>query len=312
MKIKPSSILILLLSIFLTSCDLPFIAKKNAGLQISSSPNTGIFLNDKHVGSTVYDNDKIQPGEYTIKLVPESGLGLSWESKVNLISGVTTVIFRQLGQSEETSSGYILTLEPSKDKENASLEIVTDPDKAVVNIDGEPKGFSALALDKLSPGQHVILITAPGYIEKSINANLRKGYTLRASVQLARSEIEIPVDNETEIDIESEESKEETLDQAEESPKPSDSPTPKVTTKVSATPKAEIKLDPPYITVLETDTGYLNVRETPSTGSDNVIAKIKPGESYPFIEKNNTGWYKIEITDDEEGWISGKYVKLVE
>jgi len=304
-------LVLIISSLFLSACSLPFISEKKAGLSVTASPNAGVFLNGNHVGSTPYYDEKVKAGEYTIKIVPEGGIGLPWESNISLMPGIMTVISRQLGQTEETSSGYFLTLNPNGSKDKTNIEVVTLPDKSVVNIDGESRGFSPISLDNITPGEHVLLITAPGYIDRSINANLRIGHTLKASVQLARSEITDNTETDIVDDAENNEpnsSEDEILD---EKTTPTAKPTVKPTAKSTAKPKPTINLDPPYITVLQTDTGYLNVREEPSTKSD-ILVKIKPGESYPFVEKNNTGWYKIEYLQGEEGWISGKYVKLVQ
>jgi len=301
MKINLKIISILIICILLSSCSLPFSPDKKAGLSITASPNAGIFLNDSHVGSTPYYNEKMKTGEYAIKIVPESGIGLPWESKITLLPGIMTVISRQLGQTEESSSGYFLTLQPDGNKDKANIEVVTVPDKSVINIDGESRGFSPIALDNITSGEHVILVTAPGYIERSINANLRTGHVLKASIQLARSEIATNSAQNIETTTEASPSDQVLDDKATTTP------------KATSNPKPKTNLKPPYITVLDTPTGYLNVRQEPSTSSsENIIAKIKPGESYVFLEKNNSGWDKIEIAAGEEGWVSSKYVKLTE
>ena len=33
-------------------------------------------------------------------------------------------------------------------------------------------------------------------------------------------------------------------------------------------------------------------------------------EVYRFIESDESGWYKIKLSDGKEGWISGQYAKL--
>ncbi len=61
------------------------------------------------------------------------------------------------------------------------------------------------------------------------------------------------------------------------------------------------------ITVTETPTGWLNVREQPSVEGA-LVAKIYPGESYEYKEIQNE-WYKIILNDKKEGWVSGQYIK---
>ncbi|MCX6765469.1 MAG: SH3 domain-containing protein [Candidatus Moranbacteria bacterium] len=64
------------------------------------------------------------------------------------------------------------------------------------------------------------------------------------------------------------------------------------------------------LTVKDTPTGWLNVRESASTGG-NVIGKVYPKESYNYIE-NQDNWYRIVLKDKKEGWVNGEYVQLEE
>jgi hypothetical protein len=54
---------------------------------------------------------------------------------------------------------------------------------------------------------------------------------------------------------------------------------------------------------------YVNVRIEPNTSSD-VIAKVNPGDTFTFQDiKDN--WYKISVTAEKIGWVSGDYVKVL-
>ena len=66
----------------------------------------------------------------------------------------------------------------------------------------------------------------------------------------------------------------------------------------------------PKVRVLPTGVGFLRVRSGPGT-SYTEIAKIHPGETYPFLE-DKSGWYRIVLDDGREGWIIGKYAEEVE
>jgi len=61
------------------------------------------------------------------------------------------------------------------------------------------------------------------------------------------------------------------------------------------------------LVIKQTPTGWLNVREKPSSSSE-IITKVYPGESYPFSEIKS-GWYKILLKDLTEGWVANQYVK---
>jgi hypothetical protein len=61
------------------------------------------------------------------------------------------------------------------------------------------------------------------------------------------------------------------------------------------------------VEILDTPTGFLRVRATPSTGASE-ITQVDPGEKFPLLEER-AGWYKIKLTDGKEGWVSGQYAK---
>lgn len=284
--------------LFLSSCTFPFGKKKKAALQVVSTPKATVFLNGNHVGQTPYFNEKLKPGEYTLKIVPEAveDSFLSWQGIVKLNPGIMTVVNRSLAESEDKSSGYVLSLEPMAEKKEAKISVISTPDGVVVNLDGEPKGFTPLVLENVPAGERLLTVSAPGFKEETIKAKAAKGYKLMINVQLAR-EIEEEIEEEEEEEIEEE---------ATESAKPAED----LEEGEEATEGAE--MERPYVKIKDTPTGWLNVRSEPSTAGkeETVLTKINPGEVYKFIEANETGWYKIEYEKGKQGWISGKYATL--
>lgn len=78
----------------------------------------------------------------------------------------------------------------------------------------------------------------------------------------------------------------------------------------SAAPVAENNLPPVALyrlEILNTETGYLNVRSEASTKSE-LVGKALPGETYEYSLKQG-GWYQIILNDGKQGWVSGKYAK---
>jgi len=66
------------------------------------------------------------------------------------------------------------------------------------------------------------------------------------------------------------------------------------------------------VEILPTSTGFLRVRAEPTTSGEE-LARVDPGERYNYVETDeDTGWFKIEYEEGEEGWISNEYGKLVE
>ncbi len=276
--------------------------KNPAALQISTTPKAIVFIDGTQVGTTPFLDDKIEPGEHQVKLVPETTDEnlVTWEGRVDLTQGIMVVINRVLGTKESDSSGEILTLEKISSRDKSSLAVVSMPDQAVVKIDGEPKGFAPILIEDLTPNDYQVVVSSPGYQEKTISAKTIAGYKLIANVQLAKE-----IEGIEEATPSAEEEENEESEETTPTPEAKATPTPKV--KTSPTPEPE----KPYVRIKDTSTGWLRVREGPSTG-DTELAKVEPDETFPYLGETTNGWHKIEYEKDKEGWISGVYAELVE
>lgn len=62
----------------------------------------------------------------------------------------------------------------------------------------------------------------------------------------------------------------------------------------------------PQLLVLETPTGFLRVRDKPSTLSKEVT-RVKPGDTLILLEELPS-WYRVRLPDDTEGYVSSAYV----
>jgi hypothetical protein len=62
------------------------------------------------------------------------------------------------------------------------------------------------------------------------------------------------------------------------------------------------------LVINDTPTGWLRVRTSPR-GEE--IGKVNPGETYPIISEKD-GWYEIEISGENIGWVSGQYASIIE
>jgi hypothetical protein len=291
MKTKGIIIIVVVLALVLVGLIIKskFFGRQGPGaLQISTTPTATVFLDGSQVGITPYFDDKIKSGEHTVKLVPESTEGslTSWEGKVNLLPGILTSIKRTFAANEAESSAEMITLEKAGRKDTSSLAVISIPDQAVVKLNGEPKGFTPLSLEDLTPADYQITISSSGYEEKTVAAHTIGGYKLIVNVKLAQT-----MEGIEEATPSSETGGEET----------EATPTP----KAEATPPAK-----PYVKVKDTPTGFLRVRLGPSTTATET-AQIKPGEMYTYLDEEENGWLKIEYKKDEEGWVSGVYVDLI-
>ncbi len=258
-----------------------YFFSKDAGrgaLQVTSNPKSKVYLDGKLIGETPLckcDADQtIQAGSYTIKLIPVQGNFRSFEEKITISSSVLTVVDRTFGEGA-FSSGSIISLVKLNEKDETELSVVTFPDKAILTLDNSqsPSGVSPLLLKDLTESDHELKVSKEGYIDKVLRIRTIKGYRLEATVTLSV----LP-------------------DVSSSSAFPEISPT--ETPVEEASPSAKV-------TILQTPTGFLRVREDATTASTE-ITRVNPGEEYEFLDEKN-GWYKIKLNDSEEGWVSGQY-----
>lgn len=261
--------------------------KTPAGLEINTSPPATVFINDQDLGSTPYSDKNIKPGEYTIRLVPDPGeIELQpWETTITLDAAVTTIINRTFASNETEATSYTLQLRPDVDKSKAFISVVSDPDTASITIDSTSHGFTPVSKIELVPGGHNVDVSSPGFKSISISVNLIEGYNLIVNANLAREIILLEKSQATPSATLGDDLPEEEGDLLAE------------------------ELDRPYVIIEETGTGWLRVRDAPNSTTAEELGKINLGEKLPFIESNETGWYKVTF-EGEDGWISGRFATL--
>ncbi|MDO8514968.1 MAG: PEGA domain-containing protein [bacterium] len=241
-----------------------------AAVQIQSFPKADVYLNDTKVGQTPYKDEKLKPGDYAVKLTADA---LLWTGKVKLYNDTITFINRDLADIAENSGGEILTLEKLVDDKSMEVAVVSQPDGAIVKVDGKSVGTAPLTVSDITPGDHEIGLSYPGYRDRFVRGRAVAGYRLNVAVQLGKTD-DAPVVT----------------------------PTPK-----QATPSAT--LAKPYVTIKETPTGWLRVRFSPSTSATE-SGRVNPGDKFPLLDEQ-TGWAKIRFKDLLEGWVSDSYVEKV-
>jgi hypothetical protein len=268
-------------------------------LQITSHPLSKVYLNNAFIGNTPLcrceANTMVSEGEYTVKLVPlDSGFD-EFQEKITVTKGVLTVVDRKFGKGA-TSEGSIISLTPLPDKHATELLVLSFPDKTAVFVDSNASGNTPLSVKKLTDSDHTLKLKRDGYIDKNVRIRTPAGYRLTATVYMALNDESgqvIPTPTQP------------TIVSGTPSPSPSLGPSPtgaKNPTPTKPGPTAKVS---GKITILSTPNGFLRVRETPSTAAAE-ISRVETGETYPLVEEQ-TGWYKIKLTDGTEGWVSASY-----
>lgn len=260
---------------------------KQGEIRVESTVPAGIFLNDKHLGRTPF-KDKINAGDYTIKLVPESTTQqfASWQSSITVGPNLLTYINAALSESELSTAVDVLWLEKISAK-NPELSVTTNPDGATVLVDDEAKGVTPLSLADIMIGDHTVTVTSPGFLARTLKIKITPGYRVIATIKLA-------------------------LSPGGSAAQPATSPTPAIPASGKTATSSATTPDPvkPFIIIKDTPTGFLRVRMEPSTSATEA-GRVKPGEKY-HIEESKGGWYQIKYSGQNTGWISGQYAEKVE
>ncbi len=224
-----------------------------AGVEIVTQPVTKIYIDGKEAGMTPYRNNSLQEGTVDIRL-GEEGLGW-WQRKIILKKNISTVINWTFNKREESSGGYILSMEKLNSKK-AGLILASLPSSAAVSIGGEIKGNTPMAISDLGQGDKEVKVMIPGFKTISIGIRPVIGYRILIEAILAKEEriIKEPVATDSSITI-----------------------------------NDGIK----RLKILTTETGWLRVREGSSAGSKE-IGRVKVGEEYEYFTEKE-GFLEINF-----------------
>lgn len=283
MKGKLSLLLILvLLFIIFVVVRFFIIDKQNeyGKIKIISSPTASVFLNSTFIGKTPFE-DKYKVGEYLLKLIPEATASdtASWNGKVTVYKNSLTYVNRELGSSDIASAGEIFTTvkmtKKPQNSESGEIYVETEPQGAIVTLDGDEKGVAPALMENVLGGDHELSVFMPGFFRRTQKINVDPGFRVNAAFKLA-------------IDKSSSFVKE-----------PDDKTT---TASISAGPDNRT-----YVKIRDNPQGWLRVREDGAIDATE-SARVKPGERYELLDEK-TGWFKIKFNDNAEGLVSGEFTE---
>lgn len=252
---------------------------QQSGILVESDPQATVFINEVEVGKTPYEANR-ESGEVLLRIKPDPIEGVvldDYETKIDLVPGIRTIVKRVFRETEESSSGVVVSFDKLGGIESY-VTVVSVPDNAQVSIDGKVYGYTPLRV-KIPAGDHTLLVSSDKYLEKSLPIRVYAGYKLTASVKLAKSD------------------------------KPKEQELAVLGETAETSNLGRIKIN-------KTDTGFLRVRSGANTGFPE-IAQVKPDEEYDILEEGeHAQWYKIKIVsttnegaiNEIEGWVSSEFV----
>lgn len=251
-----------------------FFKEQEAGLLIETEPQSTVYINNIEVGTTPYETTR-KAGEASIKIKPvnigEIKLD-AYETNVNLVPGVKTIIKRAFMQKDEDVSGAIVSFEKIG-SDRSYVTVVSIPDNSRIIVDGKNYGFTPLRVS-LDAGDHDLVVSKDGYLEKKLPIKIYKGFKLTASIKLAQISIE-------DSDIKPSTQEKESLGQ---------------------------------IRINKTDVGFLRARSGANIGFPEVGRVKPDEVYDILEEGEHASWYKIKIvstTNEVEGWVSSEFVTKI-
>lgn len=161
----------------LSGCTLS-ASQKPAALQVTSTPQASVFLDGKHIGKTPFYSDQLRAGEHTLKITVSEA---SFVEKITLTPGTLTVVNRELANNFLAQAGEKLWLEPN----GKGLFIISSPDQADITLDGKLLGKTPLFVQDIQEGDHKLLASKPGYVQRKFAIKTSKRYELFANITLA-------------------------------------------------------------------------------------------------------------------------------
>ncbi len=278
------SLLLVLVALFVVFVVVRFfiVDKQNeyGKIKIISSPTASVFLNSTFIGKTPFE-DKYKVGEYLLKLIPEATASdtASWNGKVTVYKNSLTYVNRELGSSDIASAGEIFTTvkmtKKPQNSESGEIYVETEPQGAIVTLDGDEKGVAPALMENVLRGDHELSVFMPGFFRRTQKINVDPGFRVSAAFKLA-------------------------IDKSSSFVKEPDDKT--KTASISAGPDNKT-----YVKIRDNPQGWLRVREDGSIDATE-SARVKPGQRYELLEEK-TGWFKIKFNDNAEGLESGEFIE---
>lgn len=258
-----------------------YFKPKPGGIRVDTMPSSSVYINGILVGKTPF-TETLFPGQVTLRLTPaatSSAKLLAYETKINIAAGIETVVRREFGVSEDSSSGDVISFEKTLGT-GTSLIVISTPDNAQVALDGVTRGFAPYKTSSVSTGAHKITIKSAGYIDRTVSVNVVSSFQLTVFAKLAKG------DNSDQTT----------------SASPSPTPSPQI-----------------YIEILTTPTGFLRIRTQPGTAGEEIAQVKPGEKFPFLDEDSATGWYKIQYEEQKAGlpngitgWVSNQFSKKVD
>ncbi len=177
---------------------LGFFKKQNAGILVDSNVDSLVYINDLQVGKTPYESEGPE-GEIKLGIKPNTASNNldDYETKVNLVSGIKTIVKREFNEDDDYSGLSVLSFEKTGN-EDSYVTTVSNPDKSQIIIDGKIYGYTPVRIS-IPAGDHELIVKKESYVDSVLPIKVYKGFNLTVSVKLPKnmqSQAEVVVEEE--------------------------------------------------------------------------------------------------------------------
>lgn len=277
----------------------PFKKSSRAGLQIEY-PNGGgsVFLNENYLGKAPLMEEKLQSGEYILKITPDDKLLSNLNLPIYLEKGTLTIVVYNPGISPKNSSITVFELRKRAEDKSSAVSFETYPENAFISFDNSEVTFSPLTIDNVDPGEHHFSINLPSYEAQEHSFLVLEGYETKITINLAKNLV---------INDEKEDKENEATASVIQEKFNQETSTASKSSDILG-PKVEI-LKTNYF---ENDQEVLKVREA-SNSSAKEIGLAKTGYFYPYLGEKSSDqkWLKI-LFEKQNAWISSDFAKIID
>ena len=166
-----------------------YLKPKPSGLLVDTTPESSVYVNGNFAGKTPFNSANFA-GQIDLKLVPDIADQnlVAYETKINLVPGIQTVVRREFGPSEDSSSGDVISF----DKSGTGIIVISSPDNAQVLVNGTQQGFTPYNISPVTPGSYQITVKADGFMERTMSIKTQPDYRLTVYAKLAKAPVAVP------------------------------------------------------------------------------------------------------------------------
>jgi hypothetical protein len=161
-----------------------------AGLQIEylgPDQNASVFLDNQFLEKAPLSERNILSGDYILKIVPDDQNLAEFSTPLTLTRGTLTVVSYNPSLTSKKSSATIYEVEAASNSEKVgTISFETYPEHTLLSFNQQATQYTPVILSNLAPQEYQYRVSLPSYETQEHTLQVLAGYTIRASIKLAK------------------------------------------------------------------------------------------------------------------------------